>query len=298
MKTRCKFNITLLLVLTVMCVMPIFQTVNAQSYLNINLSDGGNFYSLLSEMKDIIFDGAGNATFTKTDDSFVTTALSDITNLTMDASPGDGSPLPVELVSFMANIADTAVVLNWATATEVNNYGFEVERSSLTQNVNSEWLKVGFVLGSGTSNSQKEYEFFDTEPKSGFFTGADTLEYRLKQIDLDGSFEYFNSVAKVILSNITGVGDEDLPAKYELFQNFPNPFNPSTTINFQLPVKSFTTLKVYDILGKEVAVLFNEEKAAGKYSISFNGSQLASGIYISRITAGNYTSLIKMILIK
>lgn len=201
--------------------------------------------------------------------------------------------LPVELTSFTANYFDTTVVLNWETATEINNYGFEIERSLLNNtNFSLQWSTLGFVNGHGNSNSPKKYEFTDLMPF------ADSSVYRLKQIDTDGNYEYFSLLAEIGTINITDIEEESFPIEYELSQNYPNPFNPSTTINFQLPAKSYTTLKVYDILGKEVAVLINEEKAAGKYSISFDGSQLTSGVYFSRLTAGSYTSLIKMLMIK
>ncbi|MGD8781551.1 MAG: T9SS type A sorting domain-containing protein [Ignavibacteria bacterium] len=190
--------------------------------------------------------------------------------------------LPVELTSFSALILDNAVELNWNTATEVNNYGFEVERCE-TQDVRSEmWEKIGFVNGHGNSNSPKSYSFTDTP------TGGTTFKYRLKQIDFDGAYEYSDEV-EVSLDAIT---------EYSLEQNYPNPFNPTTTIKYQIPETGNVTLKIYDVLGREVKTLVNETQIIGVYSVEFNASKLASGVYISRLTAGNFVEKRKMLLVK
>ena len=200
------------------------------------------------------------------------------------------SPLPVELVSFNAMIVKDNLELNWQTATEVNNYGFEVERSQTpqagqTSNVQSEtWQKIGFVNGHGNSNSRKNYSFEDKNPQAG------KVEYRLKQIDTDGKFEY-SAVVEVTV---------EAPADFSLNQNYPNPFNPSTIINYELPMNSHVTLKVYDVLGKEVATLVNTMQNAGRYTLNFSTSQygMSSGIYFYRLNAGNYSELKKMVVLK
>jgi FlgD Ig-like domain len=204
-------------------------------------------------------------------------------------------PLPVELIAFNANIAGNQVLLNWKTATEINNYGFEVERSEIPQAGQASnlasiavqlWEKVGFVQGHGNSNSPKEYSFTD------FPSGGISFNYRLKQIDNDGNFEYSNSL-EVIL---------DTPLKSEALQNYPNPFNPSTTISYKIQSQCRTTINIYDLLGKVVATLVNEEKQAGKYEVVWNGKdnsgkKLTSGIYFYRFTAGSFTQINKMILL-
>ncbi len=199
-------------------------------------------------------------------------------------NPG-GSPLPVELNSFTATINDSKVELKWNTATEVNNYGFEVQKkidnSQLTMN---NWEKVGFIKGSGNSNSRKSYSFVDENPTNG------KIEYRLKQIDSDGRYKY---------SNIINVDVKNIPSEFSLDQNFPNPFNPATAINFALPVKSNVRLSVYNTLGEKVATLVNGELPAGNHSVNFDGSRLSSGVYIYSLKAGNnYTAIKKMILMK
>jgi len=208
----------------------------------------------------------------------------------IDTDYPNPSALPVELTSFTASIVNNSVHLNWQTATEANNYGFEVERARLRPKerdyAEASWETLGFVEGHGNSNSPKEYSFIDElklEP-----TPKQKLHYRLKQIDTDGEFTYSEIVEVEI----------GLPTKFELFQNYPNPFNPSTNIDFQLPEKSFASLKVYDILGKEVAILVNEEKEAGKYSLKFDAGNLSSGIYFCRFIAGDYINVKKMVLAK
>ena len=194
--------------------------------------------------------------------------------------------LPVELTTFTANNLGDKVELHWNTATEVNNYGFNVERSNpplnpLQGGETAAWQKIGFVKGSGNSNSPKNYSFIDDSPPSG------TVEYRLKQIDNDGNFKYSQIVTVT-----------SLPTKFELWQNYPNPFNPTTTIQYAIPKAEHITLKVYDELGKEVTTLVNENKEAGQYRLNFNGSNLASGIYYYRISAGDFTEVKKLMLLK
>ena len=188
-------------------------------------------------------------------------------------------PLPVELTSFAAKIYDQdKVKLNWKTQTEVNNYGFDVER----QTINGQWEKVGFVNGNGNSNSPKQYSYIDKN-----LIGGSKFLYRLKQVDNDGQFEY---------SDIVEIGF--IPNKFELYQNYPNPFNPSSKIRYQLPKESKVVIKVYNILGSEVIELVNEQKEAGSYEAEFNASNLSSGTYIYKISADNYVQTKKMILLK
>jgi Domain of unknown function (DUF5050)/Secretion system C-terminal sorting domain len=216
----------------------------------------------------------------------ILTFVPNVTGIALDYNP---TQLPVELTSFTVLKMNDVVKLNWQTATEVNNYGFEIERHSVTQiasNLSNKWEKVGFIEGHGNSNSPKLYSFTDIP------TGGTNFSYRLKQIDIDGKFTY---------SDIVEV--EVIPENYELSQNYPNPFNPSTTISYKIPEDSFVELKVYDILGKEVAALVNKREKAGNYKVTFDtqniaGKHLTSGIYFTRLNSGSYTGLIKMLLIK
>lgn len=185
--------------------------------------------------------------------------------------------IPVELVSFSSSVVGNEVQLNWITATETNNMGFDIERK-----ISNSWEKIGFVNGYGTTTEMKSYSFSDKSLNAG------TYYYRLKQIDFNGAFEY---------SNVIEV-DVSSPQQFELSQNYPNPFNPSTTISFSLPQSSSVTLKVYDVIGNEVAILVDEVKSAGQYNISFNASNLSSGVYFYSINAGNFSEVRKMTLIK
>jgi Secretion system C-terminal sorting domain len=187
--------------------------------------------------------------------------------------------LPVELASFTSVINGRDVTLNWSTASELNNMGFDIERST----VNETWSRIGNVNGNGTTNLSTSYLFTDRNLASGQYN------YRLKQIDLNGNFHYYN------LSNEVNVG---VPAKFDLSQNYPNPFNPSTKINYDLPFDSKVSIKVFDMSGKEVATLVNDTKTAGYYSINFNASNFGSGVYFYTITADNFTSTKKMMLVK
>ncbi len=207
---------------------------------------------------------------------------------------GDGStPLPVELTTFTAQSLWNKVELKWNTATEVNCYGFEIERAldpplssghPLPGGESKGWVKIGFVKGAGNSNSPKQYSFVDDNP------GANSVEYRLKQIDLDGSYKY---------SQIINAKTYSVPKEFSLYQNYPNPFNPTTTIEFTVPKNGHAVLNVYNSIGQKVQTLFDENAAAGVlHKYTFGGSNLASGIYIARLTYGDNQMIKKMLLIK
>ncbi|OQY75377.1 MAG: hypothetical protein B6D44_01700 [Ignavibacteriales bacterium UTCHB2] len=188
-------------------------------------------------------------------------------------------PLPVELTSFSSKFINDKIQLNWVTKTEVNNYGFNVERR-----INEgEWNTLDFVEGHGNSNSPKEYTYTDKD----IFTGGSKFQYRLKQIDTDGKFEY---------SDVVEV--EIIPAKFELSQNFPNPFNPSTTIRFSLPKETQLKINIYNTLGELVQTLAEGTYEAGYHKVTFNASNLPSGAYIYRIESADFMQVRKMVLIK
>lgn len=179
---------------------------------------------------------------------------------------GDVS-LPVELMQFTAHKTLSGVSLSWKTASEQNNAGFEVQRKRVVQGASeSEWQALGFVQGNGTTTEAKFYSFLDK-------SASGNVQYRLKQLDFDGQFEY-SVVIEV---------DVGSPSLFVLEQNYPNPFNPTTTIRYQLPVSSTVSLIIYDVLGKEVATLVKGRQAAGSYTYTFNASNLSSGIYFYRL---------------
>ena len=189
--------------------------------------------------------------------------------------------LPVELTSFTANTSMGKVTLNWRTATEINNSGFEIQRKTDDNN----WVIIAFKNGNGTSTNAINYTF--TDNISGL--NANKLSYRLRQVDFNGQSQYS---PVVLVDNI-------VPLNYSVSQNFPNPFNPSTIIKYQLPQNSFVSLKVYNSLGQETATLVSGMVNAGTYEVQFNASNLSSGVYYYVINAGNnFVQTKKMILIK
>ncbi len=189
------------------------------------------------------------------------------------------APLPVELTDFSAYSTEEGVVLSWTTATEVDNYGFEIQRKNSPDGSNR-WRKIGFVFGKIVSNSPTYYSFTDNTPMATNF-------YRLKQIDITGGVEY---------SKILRVDYEYL--NFKLCQNRPNPFNPMTTISFEIPRKEPVILEVFDPGGKIVKMLVNGIKGAGWYNVIFNGVNLSSGVYFYRLIAGNRQTTKRMVLVK
>ena len=192
--------------------------------------------------------------------------------------------VPVELVSFNALLKDDKVELNWITASELNNQGFEIERSKVKsqKSIESKWQTIGFVDGFGTTAEVRSYSFTDDKVSSGKYS------YRLKQIDFDGTYTYSDEV-DVDVHGVT---------EYSLEQNYPNPFNPVTTIKFSLPEKSNVSLTVYNLLGESIKELFAGELEAGYHKINFDASELPSGVYMYTLKAGSFNSSNKMILLK
>jgi hypothetical protein len=191
-----------------------------------------------------------------------------------------GPFVPVELTSFTATSKKGKVYLNWITATEINNLGFEIERKQDSNN----WVRIGFKEGHGTTTEIQNYQFIDDISS----VTANSIAYRLKQIDYDGSIEYSDEV----------LVDNPAPVDYALQQNYPNPFNPVTAISYNLPLKSQVSLIVYNSLGEKVKLLVKEEKEAGSYSVEFNATALPSGIYFYILQAGSFVESKKMVLMK
>ena len=192
-------------------------------------------------------------------------------------------PLPVRLSSFTYSQTTANVNLRWSTSSEINNSGFEVQRKSESIS-NSLWQKVGFVNGQGNHNTPSFYSFDDKNLNPGRYS------YRLKQLDFNGNYEYFN---------LNGIVEIGTPAKFTLSQNYPNPFNPVTKIDFTLPIDCSVSLTIYDITGKEITKLINNEfHKASRYSVEFNASKFSSGVYFYRITSKDFTSTKKMLLLK
>jgi len=185
--------------------------------------------------------------------------------------------IPVELISFKVWVFEGAVELNWMTATETNNSGFEIQRSS-----GADFETIDFVDGNGTTAEPNSYSYIDRDVPIGTFT------YRLKQIDFDGSFEYSQIVEVIIPA----------PVAFALDQNYPNPFNPSTRIKFAIPEESDVRMSVYNTLGQEVAEILSSRLREGFHEVEFDAGSLTSGIYFYRLEAEKFVDVKKMIIIK
>ncbi len=191
-------------------------------------------------------------------------------------------PLPVELASFAAHVKESSVELIWITSSEINNYGFDIERK-LSESKESEWSKAGFQIGRGSVGSNTEYSFIDKNLNSGKYN------YRLKQINYDGSINYFRLESEVVIG---------IPRDYFVSQNFPNPFNPSTKINYELPFDGNVTIKLFDISGREVSTLKNNFEKSGYHSAELNLKDFSSGTYYYEFRSGNFRTSGKLLLIK
>ena len=187
-------------------------------------------------------------------------------------------PLPVELISFTATSNGKEVILNWSTATELNNLGFEIQRSTKGE----EFFSLGFIDGHGTTTEQQNYSYADRNLDDGKYY------YRLKQVDYDGSYEY-SDVVEVEWRAFNS---------YLLEQNYPNPFNPTTTIGFGLQNKSNVKITILNTIGEEVAVVLNEEVESGYHTVEFNAATLPSGVYFYQLKAGDFAETKKMLLLK
>jgi len=200
----------------------------------------------------------------------------------VNVGSGLNEPLPVEMTSFTAEARGEKVELKWETKTEINNYGFEVERSAYEEGKEKKWVKIGFVEGAGNSTLPKEYRYTDKNP-----LGGSKFIYRLKQIDEDGSFEYSDEVEV-----------ELIPKEYVLYQNYPNPFNPATNIKFSIPVSARVSITIYNSLGEKVEEIVNREYEAGYHKAEFNGTNYSSGVYIYRMITNNFVETKKMVLLR
>ncbi|HSL89494.1 MAG TPA: YCF48-related protein [Ignavibacteriaceae bacterium] len=265
-------------------------TACASGYVYIS-KDGGRNWEVqprftISTMDDVWMTDAANAWF--------------VGNSGLVLKYTEPANIPVELASFSASVSGSNVTLRWTTGSEINNSGFKIERkvfslptgqagpqSTVT---NFEYERIGFVEGRGTTTEPAQYSFVDNNLTPGSY------QYRIKQIDFDGSFKYYN------LTETIEIG---LPNSFELAQNYPNPFNPTTIISYNIPSVISTEgrnlrvqLKVYDVLGNEVTTLVDGFKEAGYHSIEFNAAGLASGVYLYKLQAGSFTETKKMMLIR
>jgi len=176
------------------------------------------------------------------------------------------APVPVELTSFAAAQQNNDVILSWSTATETNSKEFRIERKS-----ENNWTVVGSVEAAGTSTEVKSYNFTDKDVATG------KLSYRLKVVDIDGTFGYSKEI------NV----EMGVPTTFRISQNYPNPFNPTTRIDYQLPSDANVTIELYDVTGQKVAMMLNQDMSAGYHSFDLEAGRygMATGVYIYRIVA-------------
>ncbi len=252
-------------------------TTSAKKIGRFRLTNTNLYAAELSEI-NWIFSGDVKTIFCDNDYNDITLAAN-YTDL------NDLSPMPVELSAFNYKFDGIDVMLNWVTATEVNNYGFEIQRKD---GEDGEWNRIGFVNGSGNSSVTRNYEFKDNPDKNGKY------QYRLKSIDTDGEFKFSDELTVNV----------EIVREFKLCQNFPNPFNPATRIQYSLKSSGKVLLEIYNSLGELVNLLVNENQDAGVHQIDWKADKLSSGIYIGRLTIltseGNnlYTSTNKMQLLK
>jgi hypothetical protein len=195
--------------------------------------------------------------------------------------------VPVQLASFTGTVQNANVRLEWSTLSEVNNYGFFVQRKHLNE---SAWtdLPNSFIAGHGTTTVPQHYAFVDVAAATGDYA------YRLVQVDLNGARHFTEPIQVSVVTSVQG----QRPLTFALHQNHPNPFNPTTTVSYQLPEASNVRLIVYDMLGREMAVLVDEKREAGYHEVKFDGSLLSSGVYFCRMQAGTYVGTKKLALTK
>lgn len=260
--------------------------INLYSYPNqqYNITTAANTRVTKSSNQGASWDAQlGNGSYTAGPPAYATaTGLTSFSIFTLTSTD---SPMPVELASFTSLVNKNTVELNWTTASEENNRGFDIERKSYEYGT---WAKVGNVAGSGTVNHTTSYKFTEK------IDGKGKYNYRLKQIDNNGNYKYYD------LSSFVEVG---VPNKFAVSQNYPNPFNPTTKVDFELPFDSKVTISIFDITGREVMTVMNNElKTSGYYSANINASALSSGTYFYRIFAAdgnnNFVQTKKMTLVK
>jgi photosystem II stability/assembly factor-like uncharacterized protein len=247
----------------------------------------------------VFFDSLKNEiTRFNTTDTFYTFAVNDLVSLpktllywNIEANDGTDTvfsymnsvildpAIPVELTSFNTSVSGNNVLLSWSTATETNNSGFDVERSS----DGTDYSSVSFIKGAGTVTELRSYTYKDENLAPGKYF------YRIRQNDYDGSHIYYKYHSAVEITT---------PFVYSIQQNYPNPFNPATKINFSIAAAGKVTIIVYDILGNEVAEIVNKDMEAGSHSAEFNAAGFTSGIYFYKITAGNFSETMKMLFLK
>jgi hypothetical protein len=280
---------------------PVFLEAGNDFYVYISLSRGGQPFDRTSEVPVLLIEDSYLTIVNSTsnpNESFYWDGAhwqdmyyyadppwpANTANLCIKALTMDENNIPVELTSFTGVSRGTKILLEWVTATETNNHQFEIYRRSIMDEKTSEWMLLGFRESIGTTTEPQFYSYEDEI----LGINANALEYRLKQLDYNGTCTYSDIIS---INNLA-------PNGFVLEQNYPNPFNPSTRIKFAIAGKQFVSLKVYDVLGNEIAALVNEVKPAGTYEVEFEANNLSAGVYYYTIVTNNFVQTKKMILLK
>jgi|GEM_PF-1496448 len=253
----------------------------ATDYINVALT-GGSKYAALTDLQKITFNEAGTEiNFILNSGSTDTETLTELTAITFSTTAVGDQSLPVELLSFTARIDNKDVLLVWETASEIENRGFEVQRRT---GISDSWRALDFVEGMGNRSELKSYQYRDKAAANL------TAEYRLKQVDYDGTWTWYGIA--------TVESGQDLQAgHFQLHGNYPNPFNPATTIFYEMNRESLVSLVIYDIRGREITRLLQQVQPAGHYEVTFDGSGYAGGLYLCRLSSGSDSKIIKLLLI-
>jgi C1A family cysteine protease len=280
---------------------PLFLEAGNDFYVYLNLSRGGHPFDRTSEVPVLLVGDAYLTIVNSTsnpNESFYWDGTqwqdmyyyadppwpANTANLCIKALTLDESNIPVELTYFTVVNKGSKIILEWVTATETNNQQFEVYRRNIVNEISSDWMLIGFREGKGTTSEPTHYNYEDNIRG----INANALEYRLKQIDYNGSFSFSEIIS---VSNLA-------PNGFILEQNYPNPFNPSTNIRYAVANKQFVSIKVYDVIGNEITTLVNEEKSAGSYEVEFNAGNISAGVYYYTIVTESFVQTKKMILLK
>lgn len=242
-----------------------------------------------SEWISVGGDGAGDAS-SGTIQSAVITTIGNYFTFGDDANNGQDNSLPVTLATFKAQASFNRVILNWETESEVDNMGFNIYRKTETSN---DWQKINktLIAGAGNSSEKHEYQFIDQNVIAG-----KSYSYRLESVSYSGHTETFNQLVKTVAIPV--------PTEFAVLPNFPNPFNPQTTLRFQLPEQQRISIFIYDMKGNLIKHLVNNRMfGPGEHQVKWNATNdanetISSGTYVYRVVGKNHAKMGKMIYIR
>jgi hypothetical protein len=264
-------------------------TIAFSADMGVAMPDYQDVHCVVREVSADPWGNRGGAVNGSIDGTVITVSRSGLTAFSEFAiASTSANILPVSITGFAVTPSAAGAALTWRTLSEVNNYGFHVQRRPAS-GTNFETLSGSFQAGHGTTVEPQQYSYVDATAGSG------SWYYRLEQVDLNGTVHHS---AEVLLNTTTDVAVKVVPTEFSLGQNYPNPFNPSTTIRFGMPVRARVTLTVYDALGRQVAQLLNGDEQEGYHEVLFDASGLASGAYFYRLVAGTFVQTHRFMLVR